>query len=512
MRIKVSPSEESQGVRSTLGAECTPACHCLAATTNPALSGNDGHGAELDTQHVLVHNEIEAFLREISQKRQTNETKKMIIDFSFSNFRSFQEEQLFSMNVEKGRGRHSSNFTLIEDGRLGVLRSAAVLGANASGKSNLLTALVALRWIVRSSGSRRDGQAIPPYEPFRLSSSARQQPVRMELEFVVPSGTRYRYEIAFTKNKITEERLYSFARRARAVVFERGPDDTWETIKFGGTYKGGSRRFPFFSNAAYLSRAGNDASSPEFIQEIYKYFENIAHVPAGGNLFSMLPLTNPSVLEAASELICLADTGVSKVTVEEKEGVDDIKLPEGMPEEIKEAILLENRVITKYWIKSQDGELIPFDADEMSDGTTRLLQTLPIVLNVFRNGSVLLIDELDAHFHTDIVELILRLFHDEEINSKGSQIIFTTHDTNILDSRIMRRDQVWFVSKTEGSSELKSLDEYDRKYIRHDSPFETFYREGRLGALPRLPYSRMKAAIIASLSASKPAPKADADA
>lgn len=436
----------------------------------------------------------------------------MIIDLSLSNFRSFQEDQLLSMNVEGARNRHSTNFTLIEDGRIGVLRSAAILGPNASGKSNLLTALMALRWIVRSSGGRKEGQPIPPYEPFRLSDDGRRLPVKIELEFVVPSGIRYRYEVAFSKSRILEERLYSFARRVKAVVFERGPEDTWETVKFGGTYKGGNRRFPFFQNAAYLSRAGNDASSPEFIREIYRYFDNISHIPAGNNLFSLLPLTDPATLEAISELICLADTGVEKVTMEENEGADDIKLPDSMPEELKDAILLENRMSAKYWIKSQSGEIIKFDSNEMSDGTTRLLQVLPTVLEVFETGSVLVFDEIDAHFHTDIVELILRLFHDSEINAKGSQVIFTTHDTNILDSSFLRRDQIWFVSKSKGASSLKSLDEYDKKYVRHDSPFESFYRDGRLGALPRVSYGKVKDAILGALAAKASAQQEGADA
>ena len=419
---------------------------------------------------------------------------------------------MLSMNVEGARTRHSSNYTLIEDGRIGVLRSAAILGANASGKSNLLTALMAVRWIVQSSSGRKEGQSIPPYEPFRLSKAGQSQPVRLEIEFVVPSGVRYRYELAFSKNRILEERLYSYARRVRATVFERGPEDTWETIKFGGTFKGGSRRFPFFPNAAYLSRAGNDASAPEFIREIYRYFADISHVPAGNNLFSLLPLTDASTLAAVSELICLADTGVTKVTMEEKEGADEIKLPDGMPEELKEMILAQNRLSARYWIQSQSGELIPFESDEMSDGTTRLLQILPLVLETFDKGAVLAFDEIDAHFHTDIVDLILRLFHDDQINSKGAQIVFTTHDTNILDSSSLRRDQIWFVTKEGGSSSLKSLDEYDRKYVRHDSPFESFYRDGRLGALPRVSYGKVKESILGALAAKASSQQDIADA
>ena len=418
-----------------------------------------------------------------------------------SNFRSFQEDQTLSMNVEGALARHSSNYTQIEGGRIAVLRSAAILGPNASGKSNLLTALMALRWIVQSSNGRKEGQPIPPYEPFRLSEAGPNQPVRLEIEFVVPSGIRYRYEVAFLKHKFVEERLYSFARRTRAIIFERDSNDTWESIKFGGTFKGGNRRFPFFPNVSYLSRAGNDASAPAFIREVYQYFSDITHIAAGNNLFSLAPLADHSTLSAVSELICLADTGVNKVTMEEKEGVDDIDLPASMPEELKEIILAQNRFRTKYWVESQSGELVSFDADEMSDGTTRLLNILPMVLSAFEKGSVIAFDEIDAHFHTDIVDLILRLFHDDQINRRGAQIIFTTHDTNILNSSFMRRDQIWFVSKESGSSSLKSLDEYDRKYVRHDSPFETFYRDGRLGALPKVSYKKVKNAILAAVSA-----------
>lgn len=426
----------------------------------------------------------------------------MIIDFSASNFRSFRDEQLLSMNVEGGRSRHPSNYSLVEDDRIAILRTAAILGANASGKSNLLKAIAALRWIVLSSGNRKNGQPIPIYEPFRLSADGERQQITFDIEFVVPSGLRYRYQISFLRDRVTEERLMAFPRRSKAIVFERGPSDTWETIKFGGIYKGGSRKFPFFSNSAYLSRAGNDASSPEFIREIYNYFGNISYVPAGARIFLSSALSNVTMINAVSDLICLADTGVAKVTMEENESSTEIRLPEEMPDDLKEAILAENRMSAKFWIESQAGRLIPFDQDDMSSGTARLLEVLPIILQSLKAGSALTFDEIDAHFHTDLVDLILQLFHDDEVNSKGAQLIFSTHDTNVLNSSQMRRDQIWLVSKENGVSSLKSLDEYDKQYVRQDSPFESFYRNGRLGALPRLSYSKIKKVILSALGSS----------
>lgn len=420
----------------------------------------------------------------------------MIVDFSISNFRSFKDEQTLSMNVEGGRSRHPSNYTLVEDDRIAVLRSAAILGANASGKSNILLALAALKWIIVSSEGRKEGQPIPPYEPFRLSADYEKLPVGLEIEFIIPSGTRYRYEVAFSSDKILEERLFSFAKRSKAIVFDRGPDDTWETVNFGGTYKGGRRRLSFFQNASYLSTAGNDASSPEFMREICRYFENITYLPAKRGLFSKNALKNDVTMRAVSELICLADTGVTEVTLEENEKPSNTQIPDSFPDEVKKAIIAQNRFSTKFWIKSQSGNLVSFDSDDMSDGTTTLVELLPMILDSFKKGSVVILDEINAHLHTDLVNLILQLFHDDEVNAKGAQIIFSTHDTNILDSAYMRRDQIWFVSKEEGVSSLKSLDEYDKRYIRHDGPFETFYRDGRLGALPRATFGKVKKALI----------------
>lgn len=425
----------------------------------------------------------------------------MIIDLSVANFRSFQSEQTLSLNVESSRERHRANYSVIEGGKLAVLRSAAILGANASGKSNLLTAFAALRWMVLSSASRKEGQPILPYEPYRLSKQNAESPVSFQVEFVVPSGVRYRYEISFLEDRVVEERLHSFAKRQRAMVFDRGPNDTWETIRFGGTYKGGSRRLPFFANAAYLSRAGDDASAPEAMREIRKYFERWTIVGPGAGFMPLGPLKDVAKMNAVSDIICLADTGVTSVTRVEREDAPDIKLPDDIPDELREAILEKNRVSYKFHIISDTGDLIEFDENAMSDGTIRLFEVLPLILNAFENGATLLFDEVDAHLHTHLLELLLRLFNDPEINSKGSQIIFTTHDVNVLNPDLLRRDQIWFVSKKHGASALKSLDEYDKKLVRPDSPFEVFYKDGRLEALPKFSYHKVRETILKAIRA-----------
>jgi AAA15 family ATPase/GTPase len=420
----------------------------------------------------------------------------MIVDLTIANFRSFEDQQTFSMNVEGAQARHRENFSLFGDGKLAVLRSAAILGPNASGKSNLLRAFRALQWIVESSGNRGEGKRILPYEPFKLAPETQNLPVLLEMEFIVPSGVRYRYSVSFFGDRIAEESLYSFARGQRARVFHRDSDDTWDTVKFGGTYKGGNRKFPFFPNNAYLSRAGGDASAPASIREVYRYFERITFIRSGGRIFVPGYMNVPENMRAVTDLICLADTGVANVTAEKNDKAKDIKLPDDMPDDIKEAIHEENRVSYKFWAKSTDGQLIEFNQDEMSEGTVRLFEMLPVVLMALENGSPLIIDEMDAHFHPNLLKLILWLFHDNETNSKGAQVIFTAHDTNVLDSKILRRDQLWFVTKDNGASKIRALDEYDKKYVRSDSPFESFYMDGRLGALPKFSYGDVKQAVL----------------
>lgn len=418
----------------------------------------------------------------------------MIIDFSVTNFRSFQSEQLFSMNVENSPNSLQGNFVEIEDGRYSILKSAAIFGPNASGKSNLLTAFRALKWLIANSRALDEGRDIPAYEPFKLSAENSEHPVEFSIEFVVPSGLRYQYSVSYSKSRVVSESLYSFPKRQRALVFSRGEADTWETVKFGASYKGGDRRFSFFPNRTYISRAGNDASAPKFIRDIVLYFRGIPVIEAGVGMHVSNYYQQEGHLEAVSNLICLADTGIQKITAEQRT-TEDIKLPDDMPDDVKMAIHERNSVSYKFWHVDQAGKLVKFEQDEISDGTAKLFEILPVLLTAIANGLPIFVDELDGHLHTSLVALVFELFNDPIANPKNAQIIVTTHDTNMMDSGKFRRDQLWFVSKDNGSSTLTCLDEFDKKLVRSSSPFEDFYKDGRLGALPSLSYRKIRDAI-----------------
>lgn len=397
------------------------------------------------------------------------------------------------MNVERGKGEHAENFFDAVDGKLNLLKTAAIYGANASGKTNVLLAFMALRWIVRESGDLKEEQSILPYEPFALDPTDRNSPIRFELEFVDHTSTRFVYAVAFTSERIVEESLFSFRSGQKAKIFLRGPDDDWRTIDFGSTYKGGAKRIPFFSNNSYLSKAGNSAASADVMKNVYRYFRSFNFL-SQEKMFLGGYLKERNRLEYISKALKSVDTGIELISAEERSDFKGI-FPDEMPESLKSVFIEEHKMQYSFWHKDSTGELVKFDEDDESSGTRRLFNILPIVIETLKRGSVLFMDEIETSFHPHIVDLIIRVFSDETVNTRRAQLIFTTHDISILDPSVFRRDQIWFVEKRSNASRLYSLDGYDKNKVRSGSPFGHWYGEGRFGALPRISYSEVVDAV-----------------
>ena len=417
----------------------------------------------------------------------------MIVDFSISNFLSVKNEQVLNFYVETSQNHLPCNFSDY-DGKLQVLRTAGIFGANASGKSNILKAFGALRWLINKSGDQSEGQEIPAYEPHLLSKVSASGPVAFDVEFIVPSGARFRYTISFTQERILTESLRTFSNRREALVFQRNETDTWETIKFGSTYTGGIKRHAFFRNNSYLSKAGNTASAPKMIREVFNYFRSQTFI--GPNHGTMVPgfHKNEGTRHAVSSLIAFADTGIDKITDEKNKSAGNFSFPDDLPKEMKEAMLEKNSL--KFWHRTEDGSSIPFERHMESDGTIRLFEFLPVILHTLSSGEVLVVDDLDAHLHSHLIRTVLDLFHDDEVNTNGAQLIFSTHDTNVLSQDHMRREQIWFTEKNNGMTEVVCLDEFDKQQVRHNSPFYAFYNDGRLGSVPQIEHSKIKESIL----------------
>jgi AAA15 family ATPase/GTPase len=414
----------------------------------------------------------------------------MIVEFSISNFRSIKEEQTFRLYADKPGDHLLDNISYPGDGRIGVLKTAGIYGANASGKSNVLQAFKALRWLFAHSGGLEDGKTIACYEPFRLAEASRNEPVRFEVEFITPDGMRYIYKVGFTRDRIVEEHLSCYFSVKPAMIFDRTEEDTWETLNFGSLYKGGKRKFPFFSNNAYLSKAGNSADAPELIRNAYNYFRRgVLYLGVGETLSFYHLAEDGDMLTKVSSLLAHVDAGVTEVTAKEND-IDEnsLKVPEGIPEDIKTLFLRDNKWSFHFAHSTDTGAMEMFDLKDESVGTQKLFHLAPIIIHILTTGGVLVLDELDNSMHPFMAELIIRLFNDPEANRGKAQLIFSTHNIGLMSPERFRRDQIWLTEKENGATKLYSLDDFDKGKVKPSSPFNRWYLEGRFGAVPKIDY------------------------
>ena len=418
----------------------------------------------------------------------------MIVDFTVTNFRSFRDETFFSMNVEQPKAHLPESISYPLNDKLGVLRSAGIYGANASGKSNILLALSALQWLVEESGDLKEDQKLHVYEPYKLSKTKRKEPTKFEIEFIGLDNIRYIYSVSFNRTEITSEKLDFYPSRQKANIFTREEGDTWDTINFGSHYKGGFKRLAFFKNNSYLSKAGNNAAAPELIRNVLQYFRTLLIFGFNQGLSESQIYEDDKLLSKSSELLSKFDTGILNVTKKQK--ADPAKyIPDGIPDDIKETLIARRKYDFMFSHKNENGELIDFFHRDESDGTQKLFSMLPAIITSLEIGSTLIIDELDNSFHPHIAELIIKLFNTSETNKHNAQLIFTTHNVNLMSPENFRRDQIWFTEKNNGASSIYSLDEFDKGTVTTHSPFGQWYDEGRFGAVPHINFS-MIAEII----------------
>lgn len=414
----------------------------------------------------------------------------MVVDFTVKNFRSIRDEYSLSMYAEKSV-EHLPGNIFCAGGDINVLRSAGVYGANASGKSNVLLAFNALVYLINFSDKNKDGEEISCFEPYKLDGHSAEEPIFFEIEFYSQSQTRFLYKVAFNAKKVTYESLFYYPSAKQALLFERSSDDTWESVKFGAYLKGGKKRIAFFDSNLYLSKAGNSADSPEILREAYDYLrKNIKYY--GVRRWDKMPIYPldvdlDRVAEKVYALLAYSDTGIVSFEIKERDiDPDALNLPSHVTEKIKQSILhsLKRRPVFKH----EGNENVSFEMEEESAGTQKLFKMAPVLFGVLENGGVLVVDELDNSLHPDIAELIVRLFNDPEVNKGNGQLIFSTHNVSLMNSSLFRREQVWFTEKDNGATRLFSLDDFDKKQVRHNSPFEKWYSEGRFGALPQVDY------------------------
>lgn len=414
----------------------------------------------------------------------------MLVEFRVRNFCSLRDEQVLSLVASADKSLQETNTR--ETGLKAVprlLRSAVIYGANASGKSNLIKALRYMRDVVLDSATKvKPGQRFT-VKPFVLNAQTAQEPVEFEVSFLL-DGVRYQYGFAMTAERIVSEHLLVYKAFKPQRWFVRHVDEFTgkDVYEFGTGLKGSKSLWEGATrtNALFLSTAVQLNS--EDLRPVFEWFERGLVIAHEDGLLNPQASFRMLMDEAGRRKICSflasADISISDIRLEKKranrqprmEDMDAAQPPLGREE-------AEELRLTFHHATPQGKA--EFEWEEESSGTRRLLLLAGPVLNILQQGQTLIIDELDASLHTLLLREIVRLFHDPAGSPNGAQLIFTTHDTSLLDAPgLFRRDQVWFVEKdAEQASSLVALLEFSP---RKNEALERGYLMGRYGGVPFL--------------------------
>jgi hypothetical protein len=416
----------------------------------------------------------------------------MLIQFSVGNYRSFNEVVTLSMvaaNITAKFKDLDENNTFPIHNNIKLLKSAAIYGANASGKSNLIQAFGFMRQFVLDSA--RESTSADPIgvDRFRLSTLVEGEPSFFEVIFFL-DGKRYRYGFEADNQKIYSEWLYH-ANVKETKLFTRNNNK----IEMSKLFRKEGKGLTEFTrdNALFLSVV--DQWNGATAQHILGWFRRVGFISGlddtGYSVFTVEQmLKGGKFSEAIKAFVKQMDLGISDLRVE-RVNISEDTLPSGMPQELKKFILdkadFAHIVTTSHKKYDKDMNAVfqeEFDLEgNESEGTQKVFSLAGPIFDTLRSGRVLVIDELDARLHPLITCSIIQLFN-SAANSANAQLIFATHDTNLLSNRLFRRDQIWFTEKNKfGATDLYSLAEYK---VRNDASFEKDYISGKYGAIPYL--------------------------
>ncbi|MCR9080964.1 MAG: ATP-binding protein [Cyclobacteriaceae bacterium] len=417
----------------------------------------------------------------------------MIEEFSFGNFWSFKDMQTLNMTAAKIKSKNPrlDTVNLIPvDKDLSLLKSKAIYGANASGKSNVIKALVTFIRIIKESV--KDEEVLEMIHSFQLSTETVNKPTFFQMLFRF-EGIRYRYGFEADENSVKSEWLFSTPNLREQLLFIRENDQIIEINQkhfqegqMSIELSGGEGQI-FRDNSLFLSSLasfGFGKISKRIIDEI----SSISVISGLGHR-GMYGVAGDSLSDNVKKKFILeflknADLGIEDIFTIDLKGED---FPDEVDEKSKEDLKKGKMIISS---RTQfDENLMPRGKSDFSfgfqesEGTRKMFELSPFIYRALKNKTTLVIDEFDARFHPLLTQKIIELFNSDA--NQGAQLIFTTHDTNLLSADLLRRDQIDFVEKDRyGASHLYTLVEI--KGVRNDASFEKNYIQGKYGAIPFL--------------------------
>lgn len=418
----------------------------------------------------------------------------MLMQFSVENFRSIKEEQSLSMVKNASKELPENFFDPLAPSTQELLNTAVIYGANASGKSNFLKALLHMEKIIESSFNKKLDEDIS-VEPFLLDTFSRSQPttfqvdliVNMEVEDNVIQPVKIDYGFSANKKQIFEEWLSVYPKGREQAWFHRLYNDEtreYDWIKDSDFFKGQKATWKkntrsdqlFLSTAVHL----NSSQLKPIYDALTKGIMNISDDRISSELSKKICRENQESKDLFIALMQQADIDVEDIIIEKK----NIELPEDFPIEFREQVLKNFSEHYEVYFTHLDnqGNEVRINLNQESDGTQKVFEFASLIFSVLIHGSILIIDEFNKSLHPDLVRFLVKIFNSD--NNKGNgQLIFTTHETSILRKDLLRRDQIWFCEKgKDKTTTLYPLTDFSPLKDRED--IEECYLHGRYGGKP----------------------------
>jgi uncharacterized protein len=413
----------------------------------------------------------------------------MLIGFSVGNYKSFKETVTLSMVAssitEDDRELDENNVFEINH-RLKLLKSAAIYGANASGKSNLVAAVNFMKWFVLNSSKETQVSEAIDIEVFRLSTETEKEPSFFEIVFLL-EGKNFRYGFEINSEQVVAEWLFQSDEDSEAMLFERD----FDSFRLDDFPEGQGISDKTRNNALFLSVVAQ--FNGKLSGKILLWFSKTLQLISGlqDRLYrkeTLESFENDRHRHDIIEFIKKLDLGIADIQITNKPVFISQKTAlyggsYGSLYPNSESKPTVKTVHRKYDADGKQTAIEIFDIEKHeSEGTNKLFALAGLLLDTLRTGKILFIDELDARLHLLITRELICLFNSNETNPHNAQLIFTTHDTNLLSSKAFRRDQIWFTEKdNKGATDLYSLVEYK---VGKDASFERDYIIGKYGAIP----------------------------
>jgi hypothetical protein len=409
----------------------------------------------------------------------------MLLQFTVGNYLSFRDSMTLDLTASTRLTEFRDTNVSSEPG-FPILKTAALYGANASGKSNLLKAMVFMKNMVLNSSKETQAREKIRAVRFKFSTECDAKPSFFEMVFL-HEYVRYRYGFEVDSERVRAEWLFSGAANKETEHFTRDG----QKIAISDFSEGSGLVLRTRDNALFVSVAAQFNGLLSTV--IIEWFNRLSSTSGFDNLTTRTQtksmLKQPDLKLRVMQFLRAADLGIDDVELGERAPVARV---EAIPEPLRAAYLealfpAPVRTLHKKYNANREfvsKEILSLEEDE-SEGTKKIFSLAGPLIDVLDSGKTLLIDELDSRLHPLITRFIIELF--ASLSNPRAQLLFATHDTNLLTSTPFRRDQIWFTEKDSfGASSLYSLAEFkiDGKGIRKDASFGKDYIQGKYGAIP----------------------------